>query len=309
VEGLKALVVVSHVNSARTLGRCLVSLRAQDAPCKVVVVDGGSTDGSIDIANEKGFPPLVAEGCSEAKGQILGVEYETSDVILFTNSDCYVPRDWVSRHLAWQERGFDMVGGKLFWGGDDYGFAWSYWTPGAPNNILTSGLSLGFSNCSVSRALYGRVGLRDMKSQQDMDFWIRATKAGARLALDPKIEVYHDHPMRTTGGSFKRAYSYGKNHVMLLREGYGRGPWPNYASWPYSLYTLEELLLIRGVKVWKQQRKTAASHDIYTGLPRFLALRLLAFKIPNLLGWLGAMVKPVGSVRSVAVEDAHKWGR
>jgi glycosyltransferase involved in cell wall biosynthesis len=308
---MKAVVVVSYVNAARTLGRCLDAIQSQD--CKdfdLMLVDGGSTDGSIEIARRRGVEPIILDGCSEPDGQTCGIQHSDAQVICLTNSDCYVPNDWVSNHLKWQQKGFDMVGGKLFWGGDDYGFSWSYWTPGEPNALLTSGLSLGFSNCSISRRIYDKVGgFKNLRSQHDMDFWIRATKAGGKLVLDPKIEVYHDHPMKSAVGSFRRSYGYAKNHVTLLRAAYGRGPWPNYASWPYSLYTLEELLLIRGVKVWKQQQKVASEHGINPSLLRFLWLRLLAFKIPNLVGWVSAMANPVGHVDNPNVQDAHKWGR
>jgi glycosyltransferase involved in cell wall biosynthesis len=307
---LKVSVVISYVNAARTLGRCLQSIADQDYDdFQFVLVDGGSTDGSIQIARRRGIEPMIVKGCSEAKGQILGVESTNSDLICFTNSDCYVPRDWLARHVEWHERGYDMVGGKLFWGGDRYGFSWSYFTPKNPSDSLTSGLSLGWSNCSISRALYDEVGINDIQSQQDMDFWIRATKLGAKFIMDPKIEVYHDHPMRSVLGSFKRAFGYGRNHVLLLRNGYGRGPWPNYQMFPYSLYILQEILGIRGTKIWKQQVQTAAAHGISVSLPRFLALRLVGFSIPMRLGSASAMLNPVGSTDKVQVGDAHRWGR
>src|SRR5437899_2306149 len=102
---MKALVVVSELNSAKTLRRCLDSLVEQDTTddYHIIVVDGGSTDGSIEIARSF-FPKillLVNMHISEVGGQNLGCSFalDRYDVILFTNSDCYVDRDWVSRHL------------------------------------------------------------------------------------------------------------------------------------------------------------------------------------------------------------------
>jgi len=250
---------------------------------------------------------------SEVGGQnfacFLALESEY-DVILFTNSDCYVGRNWVSRHLAWHEHGYDMVGGKVFWGGDEYGFSWSYMTPPAPTNLLTSGLSLGFSNCSVSIALFKKVGpLKEMKAHQDMDFWIRAIKMGARMALDPDIEIYHDHPMRSIKGSWLRSFYYGRNHVILLRSGFGRTKWPYYASWPYSLNTLQDFTMVRGTRIWKQQRATAEKFRIRPGLLRFLFLKFFAFKTANVFGWIMGMLYPVGKVAGTEISDAHIWGR
>jgi GT2 family glycosyltransferase len=212
-------VVISHLNSARTLAACLSRVVAQDYPSiHVALVDGGSTDGSIEIAKRFGVESMVVRGCSESRGQSLGIESTKSKIICFTNSDCYVPKDWVSRHVAWQHKGFNMVGGKVFWGGDDYGFAWSYWTPPTANDFLTSGLSLGWSNCSISRGLYDALGILDIKSHQDMDFWLRGMRLGlVKMIMDPEIEIYHDHPLRSMRNSFRRAFAYARNHVLLLR--------------------------------------------------------------------------------------------
>lgn len=306
--------VVSEFNSARTIGRCLDSLLAQDYPdYHVVVVDAGSKDGTIDFVKKRECDRLsliISKGCSEPRGQNIGIVAYQSDIILFTNSDCYVAPDWISRHVSWHQRRYDMVGGKLFWGGDEYAFAWSYLTPDKPSDSLTSGLSLGFSNCSITRKLYDDIGgFKDMRAQHDMDFWIRGTKAGMKAVMDPKIEVYHDHPMKSFRGSFLRSFNYGRNHVTLLRKSYGRGPWPNYATFPYSKTTFQELFLIQGVRVWKQQRDEAQMHDIDVFLPTFLFLRLLGFKVPNLLGWFRAMASPIVNVSKVEVADAHRWGR
>ncbi len=46
-------VVVPTKNSGRTLAACLESLRAQTLPCRIVVVDNGSTDGTTEIARAK----------------------------------------------------------------------------------------------------------------------------------------------------------------------------------------------------------------------------------------------------------------
>ena len=313
---MKAMVIVSEKNSARTLKHCLDCLLKQDTEddYRLWVIDGGSTDGSIGIANSYGkriYFKLIP-GASEVTGQNFALAYAILgvDVVLFTNSDCYVGPDWVRRHLSWHKRGYDMVGGKLFWGGDEFGFSWSYWTPSEPTNILTSGLSLGFSNCSISTTLIKKVGLlREMKAQQDMDFWIRAIKVGAKIALDPELEVVHDHRMGSLKGSWLRSFHYGRNHVILLRAAFGRNHWPNYSRWPYSLYTLEEFMLLRGVTIWKQQRAKADELDINPGLLKFLFLRLAAFKIANSFGWLMGMLYPVRKVTNPQVVDAHRWGK
>ena len=83
------------------------------------MVDAGSTDGSIDIVAERiddRFRQIVKLGCSEAQGQSLGVQSSKGEMVMFTNSDIYVPRDWIRKHIDWQRKGYDLVGGAVFWG-------------------------------------------------------------------------------------------------------------------------------------------------------------------------------------------------
>jgi len=46
----RAVVVVPTRNSSRTIEACLRSLRAQDHPCRVVVVDNHSSDDTVAVA-------------------------------------------------------------------------------------------------------------------------------------------------------------------------------------------------------------------------------------------------------------------
>ncbi|MFI5420926.1 MAG: glycosyltransferase, partial [Nitrososphaerales archaeon] len=67
-------VIVSHFNSARTIQQCLTSLRKQNYPSsrfEIVVVDAGSSDGSINIVNQLKIPnlrQLIITGCTEPEG-------------------------------------------------------------------------------------------------------------------------------------------------------------------------------------------------------------------------------------------------
>jgi len=92
----KISVIVPSYNQAAYIGETLDSLWAQDYPLlEVIVVDGGSTDGSVDIirAHELRLAHWVSEkdsGQSEAINK--GFRKATGEVVTWLNSDdCYEP--------------------------------------------------------------------------------------------------------------------------------------------------------------------------------------------------------------------------
>src|SRR5579863_2157488 len=113
-------IIISHVNSSKTIRTCLEHLLLQDYPrelIEIIIVDGGSTDGSVGIV--KGIRPdiirqIVAPKTSEPEGQMMGIANSTGEIIMFTNSDIYVPSNWIRKHIEWLGNGFDVVGGKVF---------------------------------------------------------------------------------------------------------------------------------------------------------------------------------------------------
>lgn len=94
-SGMPLLSIITVVyNGMRDLGRTLDSVAAQDYPrIEQIVVDGGSTDGTLDLVQSRGAG--IAKWISEPDGGIYdamnkGVALATGDWILFINAD-----DWL----------------------------------------------------------------------------------------------------------------------------------------------------------------------------------------------------------------------
>ncbi len=300
-------VVVSHLDSARTISKCIDCLLGQDYPptkYEVLVVDGGSTDSSKRIVESFGprVRQIVAEGSSESRGQIIGVNSSDSEVVMFTNSDIYVPPGWISRHISWLSSGFDYVGGRVLWGGDKLGFAWNSPAPTRPQHLAGNGLSLGFSNCSFRRRLFDSSGgLVEMESQHDAEFVQRLASRGVRFLLDPEIEVYHDHPMKSLSNSLRHSWAYAENHMILMRaENNGRLVARTRASVVVSARSfLEDWLLVRPTRAYVQQYPKVVRYGIKVGLLEFLFLWLLSTKLGSTAGTISGIIKRDVSVRDI----------
>jgi GT2 family glycosyltransferase len=96
-------IIIVNYNGGKHLGNCLASLREQTyLDYEAVLVDNGSTDGSVDLV-EKEFPEVAVIrnphnlGFSHACN--LGAHYASGKYLAFLNPDTVVTADWLE-HLV-----------------------------------------------------------------------------------------------------------------------------------------------------------------------------------------------------------------
>jgi glycosyltransferase involved in cell wall biosynthesis len=89
---LSLAVVIPSFNEAARLAATLESLRAQsDPPDRVVVVDGGSSDPTSQIAEEAGTELLVERGRGRGGQVAAGVARVSEEVVLVAHGDMLFP--------------------------------------------------------------------------------------------------------------------------------------------------------------------------------------------------------------------------
>jgi len=95
-------IVIPTYNSERTLDSCLGSILSQDYPAnkiEIVIADGGSTDGTLAIADRFLVSKIVHNPLRTGEaGKAVGVRASHHDVIALIDSDNILPSsDWLSR--------------------------------------------------------------------------------------------------------------------------------------------------------------------------------------------------------------------
>ena len=81
-------VVIPSWNSAGLLPRCLDSIAAQGVPTELIVVDNGSTDGSVELLRERGIDPVtLPENVGFAAAVDLGVARTKAPLVMPLNAD------------------------------------------------------------------------------------------------------------------------------------------------------------------------------------------------------------------------------
>lgn len=218
-------IIVPNYNGAKYLKQCLGSLVSQGYENKeIIVVDGYSTDGSLDIIKE--YPSVIvikAEPKGEADAINQGMAYSKGDILTYVDSDDMLPFG-----TLWKVS-------RLF--GD------SKWAIGMGSYIDTDGkpsrqfvarakcfLLQHYSYTTLrlfdyiiqpaifwSRELYKEIGefRTDEKLAFEYEWWLRAGKKYRPTFINSVLGIWRMHSTSITSGGLGQS---AKDAMRLQRE-------------------------------------------------------------------------------------------
>ncbi len=223
-EAVEVSVVIPCLNEAQSIGFCVDkarnAFRDHGISGEVVVSDNGSTDGSIDIAQQygarvvharlKGYGSALRQGIEQARGQF----------VILGDADGSHDFGEIPRFIAKWREGYEFVIGNRFIGEIKAGaMSWHHRHLGTP--VLTAVLNL-FFGAGVSDINCGMRGMtKDLAAQLDfrtngMEFasesLIKAAKSGARIAEVP-ITMWPDQRNRPP---HLRSFRDGWRHLRFI---------------------------------------------------------------------------------------------
>lgn len=185
-------IITPSFNQARFLPATLASVREQDYPnLEQIVVDGGSTDGSVDLLRAA---PQVRWVSAPDRGQVdalnKGFRLASGDILAWLNSDDTMDPDCVRLAVETLERtGADLVYGDLDLVDEQGALIREF--HGIPFDlpILLYGINyIGQQTVFFRRALLGKAGpLRaEFDNAFDYELWLRMARHG-RFVHDPRL--------------------------------------------------------------------------------------------------------------------------
>lgn len=255
---LSASVVVPIKNAARTLPICLAALsRLDPPPSEIVLVDNGSSDGSLALQEAFAGSVRAADvrllreprpGAAAARNA--GIRAARGAVVVLMDADCEPEPDWLKHLLApFEEDAVGAVAGRVVSapaGSTVELFSALYtlqlpdqpkrstrWTPWEGGYVT--------ANFAVRAETLKAVGDLDEASVgatacgSDYDLCARIYTHGQSVVYEPAARVRHHH--RTTmRGMVRQAFDYGESHAYLLRRRWAQGLWVELPrvrwSWP-----------------------------------------------------------------------------
>jgi GT2 family glycosyltransferase len=288
-------IIVPNWNGRQLLDACLAALGAQTwRDFKIVIVDNGSTDGTVTWVQER-YPDVqvIANGrnLGFATAVNQGIRDSGTRYVATLNNDTKPDVGWLAALVAAAERDprVGMCASKMVFADqpgvinstgiclDRTGIAWDR-HGGEPDARSESEPVEVFGPCAGAalyrRAMLDEVGLFDddfFAYLEDVDLAWRARQAGWRCLYVPAARVLHRHSATGVEGSPFKSYLLGRNKVWLIVKNYPFAPlWPyvpllflyDLAAVLYALVSRRDVTALRGRlagligarRMWRQRR-------------------------------------------------------
>ncbi|RKY56214.1 MAG: hypothetical protein DRP89_01805 [Candidatus Neomarinimicrobiota bacterium] len=217
-------VIIPVYNAEKTIVQTLKGLENQTRKdFEVVIVDDGSTDNSSKSVtefknqSELSIKLIHQENSGPANARNLGVRYSKGDIIIFLDSDCIPPKNWVEEMVK-------PLSGKIV--GCNCGYRVKnkesliaryidYEIAKRHERLIGKSIdTIGTYSASLIKNIFNKTGGFDTQyraaSGEDFDLAFNIRRMGYNLVFTDKTFVYHYHP-----DSLKK----------YLKQQFGRGYW------------------------------------------------------------------------------------
>ncbi|NPA90678.1 MAG: glycosyltransferase [Chloroflexi bacterium] len=223
----RVALILTVLNEIQTIGPLLDSLAAQTRrPDEVVVVDGGSTDGTWEFLQEyKGPLPLRAlryPGANISQGRNKAIQATQAEIIVSTDAGVRLAPTWLERLLApWSEDTPPAVAGFFLPDPQTpFELALAATTLPLPEEIAPERFLPSSRSVAFLREVWERVGGYPewLDYSEDVVFDLRVRALAGPFAWAPDAVVYF-RPRSSLGAFFRqyRNYAFGDGQADLWR--------------------------------------------------------------------------------------------
>lgn len=174
-------IVVPVLDEVDVVGACAQRLRADFPDCELVIVDGGSTDGTAEQAAR--CARTITAGRGRARQMNAGAAVTSGEVLWFVHVDCVVPPCALAELRAVLADPAVVAGGlRIRFDQRSAGLAWLRVTSNLRARRL--GLVFGDQAMFVRRSVFDELGgFPDLPLMEDLEMSLRLRRRGRIVLL------------------------------------------------------------------------------------------------------------------------------
>lgn len=198
-------------------------------PDEVVIVDGGSTDGTPDIVrrlidNDRRYRLLDGGGSTPGRGRNIGIEAASNPWVALTDAGIELDPHWLDRlvRVVEHDEAVDVVYGS-------FAAARGSWFERCADLAYVSRLAPSpvgpvrtrfIASCLLRKEAWRRAGgFRDLRAAEDLLFMRRLDELGCRVAFAPEATAtWQLQP--TPAATFRRFRRYSMHNVLAGQQPY-----------------------------------------------------------------------------------------
>ena len=219
---MKCSVIIPAYNSEKTITPCLESALNQDMPkdeYEVTLIDDGSTDNTRKIAKTFAVNIVPQKNQGPAVARNNGAEKARGDILIFTDSDCELERDFVEKITAPIIQNPEIVGVQGSYKTKQKEFIARFVQVEIETRYQKMAKKrftdfIGTYAAAYRKDVFRNFGGFDtgfpLASGEDAEFSYKLQSSGCKLVFEPQASVYHLHP---------------SNLISYMRIKFFRGYW------------------------------------------------------------------------------------
>jgi glycosyltransferase involved in cell wall biosynthesis len=197
-------IIIRSFNEERHIGRLLNGIELQELPsgwaCEVIVVDSGSTDSTVSIAQHMGAKVIRLNKDQFSFGRALniGCEAASGDILLFASAHVYpIYKDWVEKMIyPFNDAKIALVYGRQT-GNNLTHFSehqvFVKWFP-LKSNFNQSTPFCNNANCAIRKYLWLQQNYDEtLTGLEDLDWAQKILIKGYKIAYESGAVIVHVH--------------------------------------------------------------------------------------------------------------------
>jgi glycosyltransferase involved in cell wall biosynthesis len=218
---MKISVIIPTYNDESTLEECLNSLGKQTRDFELIIVDGHSSDRTVDMAKKHGAQVVYEDYGTRGGACNVGAEEASGDIVVFTDADAAFPPDWLEKvERKFEETGADVVGGDdIIKEGTNFEKAlFAIDKAQEPPSKGEIWKRVRGCNSAYRREVFLENKFDPvLKSIEESELHYRLKEKGHKMVFDQKIVVYH-HRRRSFGALARQFFRNGKGRAQVIRK-------------------------------------------------------------------------------------------